>query len=419
MLCLAACTPAEEGTPPTVPQPEEGAQAKAPQPEEGTQAKAPQPEEGTQPAAPKPDEGTQPKAPTPEEDTEAKSYNPGDDPNEFESPLWLPVAQRSPAANSPDAEAADEAGMKPYTEVIPGTDIQFEMVPIRGGKFRMGSPDGEEGRNDDEGPQVEVEVEPFWMGKYEVTWEEYDIWSLELDKTFRNLRRQRNPQEAAGWDKDWEGLVDAVARPTKAYSDMTFGMGHDGYPAICMSQYAAKMYCKWLTANTGRYYRIPTEAEWEYACRAGTTTAYCFGDDPDKLDDHGWYFDNSDDQYQKVGKKEPNPWGLYDMHGSVAEWVLDQHVADFYEKLAGNPVKNPLAVPTKEYPRVVRGGSWDDDPEDCRSASRRGSHPDWKMQDPQIPQSIWWMTDATFVPVNHPTFHPGRSATRDLGQSAR
>jgi formylglycine-generating enzyme required for sulfatase activity len=178
---------------------------------------------------------------------------------------------------------------------------------------------------------------------------------------------------------------------------MTFGMGHDGYPAICMTQYAAKMYCKWLTATTGRYYRLPTEAEWEYACRAGTTTAYSCGDSPDNLGDYAWYFDNSDDQYQKVGQKKPNPWGLYDMHGNVCEWVLDQFVPDHYSELAGSPVKSPLAAVTTEFPCVVRGGSWDDDPEMLRSAARRGSSKEWKMQDPQIPQSIWYLTDGDFV----------------------
>ncbi len=317
----------------------------------------------------------------------------GFDPNDHGSLEWLDTAKTSPAHPNPDAEAEDEAGMKPYAEVIPGTEIKFEMVPIRGGKFVMGSPEDEDDRNDDEGPQHEVEVEPFWIGKCEVTWDEYDTWSLKLDVQRRKMKRDAERREITNWDV----LVDAVARPTAAYSDMTFGMGHDGYPAICITQYAAKTYCKWLTANTGRYYRLPTEAEWEYACRAGTKTAYSFGDDPDDLEDHGWYFDNSDDQYQKVGKKKPNPWGLHDIHGNVAEWVLDQHVADFYQKSAGNPAKHPLAVPTKEFPRVVRGGSWDDDPEGCRSAVRRGSHPDWKMQDPQIPQSIWYLTDANFV----------------------
>ena len=297
---------------------------------------------------------------------------------------WLPKSYEVP-----DSSAADEAGMKPYTEVIPATDSKFDMVPIAGGKFMMGSPDDEKGRKDDEGPQHEVVIAPFWMGKCEVTWDEYEQWSMGLDLQRRKLTRV----EPSNWDK----LADAVVRPTMPYSDMTFGMGKNGYPAICITQLAARVYCKWLSAKTGRYYRLPTEAEWEYAARAGTTTAYSFGDDPEELDDYGWSFDNSDDQYQKVGKKKPNPWGLHDMHGNVCEWVLDQHVPDFYKRFVGKRVTRPFAVPKQEYQRVVRGGSWDDDPENLRSAARRASNKDWKMQDPQMPQSIWYLTDADFV----------------------
>jgi formylglycine-generating enzyme required for sulfatase activity len=317
----------------------------------------------------------------------------GFDPNELVSLEVLKLYPPAPEAKIPEAEATTEADMKPYTEIIPGTDIKIEMIPIRGGKFLMGSPEDEPGRKDDEGPQFEVEIEPFWMSKYEITWEQYDAWALKLDAQYRKMRREREGRPQSVWEK----VIDAVARPTAAYTDMTFGMGREGYPAICMTQYSARMYCKWLTINTGRYYRLPTEAEWEYACRAGTTTAYSFGDDPDKLGEYAWYFENSNDKYQRVGRKKPNPWGLHDMHGNVAEWVMDQYVPDFYSRFKGKTVKNPWAVPKEEYPIVVRGGSWDDDPEDCRSAARRGSHPDWKMQDPQIPQSIWYLTDAPFV----------------------
>lgn len=280
---------------------------------------------------------------------------------------------------------------KPYTETITGTDVTFDLVPINGGEFLMGSPDDEEGHNPDEGPQHKVKIAPFWMGKHEVTWDEYDIWSYNLDIQRRKLAKV-DPT-------DLDKIADGVTRPTKPYTDMTFGMGHDGYPAICMTQLAAKMYCRWLSEKTGHYYRLPTEAEWEYACRAGTTTAYSFGDDPEDLEEYGWSGDNSDYQYQPVGQKKPNPWGLFDMHGNVAEWTLDGYDPGFYATLEGKTAENPLSVPvvTEEYNRVVRGGSWDQSPDELRSASRLVSNPDWKQQDPQRPQSIWYLTDALHV----------------------
>ena len=113
---------------------------------------------------------------------------------------------------------------------------------------------------------------------------------------------------------------------------MSFGMGKENFPAISMTHYAAVKYCKWLTAKTGHFYRLATEAEWEYACRAGSNTRYSFGDDESKLGDYAWYYGNSDSKYQQVGKKKPNPWGLYDMHGNVAEWVLDAYVTDYNQR---------------------------------------------------------------------------------------
>lgn len=302
----------------------------------------------------------------------------------------LPLAAETPPAAPAESDtAAVEAEMRPYTQKLAHTDTVIEMVPIPGGTFLMGSPAGEAGRNDDEGPQHEVRIDPFWMGKYEVTWDQYDTWGERIDIIRRDLAGvQPTPAEL---------IVDGITRPTEPYTDMSFGFGKGKYPAICMTQHAARSFCKWLSAKTGHYYRLPTEAEWEYACRAGTTTAYSFGDDPAELEEYAVYFDNSEDQYAEVGTKRPNPWGLYDMHGNVSEWVLDQYKPEAYAARQGKTVENPLEIPTTLYPRVVRGGGWDNDPELLRSAARIASDESWKEQDPQIPQSIWYHTDALSV----------------------
>jgi formylglycine-generating enzyme required for sulfatase activity len=280
--------------------------------------------------------------------------------------------------------------MKPYTNTIPGTRVTYAMMPIPGGEFVMGSPDKEQGRKPDEGPQHKVKISPFWMGQCEVTWNEYELF-MYPDEERRT--RATVPTDAAG-DK----LADAVTHPSKPYVEMSFGMGKDGFPAISMTQHAANKYCQWLSAKTGQFYRLPTEAEWEYAARAGTTTTYFFGNDKSKLGDYAWFETNSDFKYQKVGKKKPNPWGLYDIYGNVVEWVLDQYDPDFYKQCASNGgTTDPWNKATKPYPHAVRGGSWDDEAGMCRSAARRGSDRSWKMQDPQLPKSIWYFSDAQFV----------------------
>lgn len=286
-------------------------------------------------------------------------------------------------------DVTEPSQMKPYTNTIPGTGVKYVMVPIPGGEFLMGSSPGEAGHKPDEAPAHKVRISPFWMGAFEVTWDAYELFMYPDDE--QRLR------EAFGRDEYADKLADAVTRPSKPYADMTFGMGKRGYPAISMTQHGANKFCQWLSAKTGHFYRLPTEAEWEYAARAGTQTAYFFGDDPAQLDQYAWYEDNSDFKYAKVGRKKPNPWGLYDILGNVAEWCLDQYDPDYYKQFEHLLAQDPWNRATKPYPHVVRGGSYDDPPEKLRCAARLGSDRSWKMRDPQLPKSTWYFTDAQFV----------------------
>ncbi len=330
-------------------------------------------------------------------------------------PLLLPVVGGDPVPASPRPAAKPvppvlppAADFEPYREKIPGSDVQFAMAPVRGGRFTMGSPAGEPGRADHEGPPVEVVVESFWMGVHEVTWAEFDRWNTD----------DKRPQSKQ---------PDGVSRPTPPYMDMTFNMGRDGYPAICMSHVAARQYCKWLSEQTGRFYRLPTEAEWEFACRAGSGTAYSFGDDPAKLDEHAWHAGNSRrvlepgadpvPAYQQVGKKLANAFGLHDMHGNVAEWVADHYLADAYAAARGAaPRQDPYFPPPRDsrgrparFPHVARGGSWRDAAPGLRSAARQASEPAWNERDPQIPRSWWYLTEGQHIgfrvvrPLREPT----------------
>ncbi|MEZ6135316.1 MAG: SUMF1/EgtB/PvdO family nonheme iron enzyme [Pirellulaceae bacterium] len=285
-----------------------------------------------------------------------------------------------------------EGFMVPYTLTIPGTKIEIEMVPIAGGKFKMGSsPDVEHG--EDELPQVEVEIGPMWVAKRETSWAEYKMY-MSMYTLFKELESQGLRIVESGNE------VDAVTAPTELYDPtFTFEFGQDDeLPAVTMTQFAAKQYTKWLSKLTGQQYRLPTEAEWEYAARGGTNTLYHFGDDADDLDEYAWYADNSDGRPHPVGTKKPNQFGLYDMHGNVMEWAVDMYTEDGYAWLADKP--QPLTTidairwPESFDNRVVRGGSWQDDAERLRAAARIGSEDeDWKAEDPNVPLSPWWFTD--------------------------
>jgi formylglycine-generating enzyme required for sulfatase activity len=259
------------------------------------------------------------------------------------------------------------------------------MAYVPGGVFWIGSPEDELGRDADEGPRRLVSVDPFWMAIHEVTTDEYDV--------FRN--RELDSDSTAVPDTSFS--ADAVARPSPPYEDPTHGMGDSRFPAAGMTQWAALHYARWLSQKTGRFYRLPTEAEWEFVCRAGTDLPYGLEGGRDSLGAHAWYFDNSGERSREVGTLEPNRWGIYDIHGNVAEWTLDQYDHGQYASYTADTTVSPWAKPTRLHPRTVRGGAFDDDPEALRCAARLESSLNWKRRDPQIPKSFWWNTDSPFV----------------------
>ena len=283
-------------------------------------------------------------------------------------------------------QVATSAAHETYTESVPATKVQFEMVAIPGGTFVMGSPSGEAGRSEDEGPAHPVRIAPFWIGRSEVTWDEYDAFAFE-----RIVPSPSRPTSLALMG------ADAVTRPSPPYGDESFGFGKGKQPAINVQYHGAMEYCRWLSLKTGKTYRLATEAEWEYAARAGAATAYSYGDDSARLDQYAWYAANSSGRPHPVAQKAANAWGLFDMHGNVAEWVLDHYDPKYYATVPPGTAGPVLLPSDRRYSYGVRGGSWDDPPARLRSAARRGSSEEWNRRDPQSPQSIWWHTDANFV----------------------
>lgn len=270
-----------------------------------------------------------------------------------------------------------------YNQEIPGISYAMEMVPVKGGTYFMGSDDPE---HPDEAPVHEVRVDAFWMAAYEISWDQYEAFIYE----------RKNPTTSVS-DQQLTILgIDGLSGASSPYTDMSLGMGKDGFPATNMTQYAAIEFCKWLTSKTGIFYRLPTEAEWEYACRTGSSSDFYF-EGIENIDDYAWYKKNSGVNYMEIGKLKPNDFGLYDMLGNVSEWTMDQYSSDFFSDLA--EWHNPWLIPTELYPRTVRGGSWKDKADQCKCTSRKPSKPNWKRRDPQFPKSRWWHTNAAFIGI--------------------
>ena len=296
-----------------------------------------------------------------------------------------------------DTAASQDRPPKKYTETITtkdGEKVSFGMVLIPSGSFLMGSPAGQPGRGNNEGPQHKVRLDAFYLCTTETTIELFLAYYQETVSAKRDfIEVQEAKKDTEQQDKD---EVDAITGPTPVYGDMTMGY-EETHPAMGMTWHNAMTFCRWLSMKTGKKYRLPTEAEWEYACRAGTTNIFGVGNDPSGLKDFAWYEANADSETNPVGKKKPNAWGLYDMSGNVREWVFDFYSPTAYKEAAKkNPAVNPKGPKTGKV-HVARGGDYSSSAEALRCAARAFEEEWWRSGDPQIPKSEWWLPEMDFI----------------------
>lgn len=261
---------------------------------------------------------------------------------------WAVVAWAAllPAALLPAAASAQARAPRPPAatrDSIPGTLVTFELVPVPGGRVTVPGPDG---------PRV-VDVQPFLIGRTELTWDAYDPFAF-------------GPGSGGA-----RGSADALSRPSRPYGAPDYGFGHAGYPAISVTRAAAEAYCRWLSERTGRRYRLPTEAEWAHAAQlaAGRTPLTAA-----RRDALAWHRGNAGGRTRPVGARRADALGLHDLFGNVAEWVTSDR-----------------------GPAVARGGSWRDRADAVGPAARAVQDESWSERDPQIPKSPWWLSDAPFV----------------------
>jgi formylglycine-generating enzyme required for sulfatase activity len=255
-----------------------------------------------------------------------------------------------PASKSLDAVQAnreEELGRACSKKVtIPGSTVSFEMVLIPGGQSEISAPQA--------GSTQKVQLQSFWIGKQEVSWDEFALFCADCPDVQEN-----------------EGFQSSLF--SDAYEDNLARFTKGRYPALGIHWFLAMRYCDWLSTKTEDRYRLPTEAEWEHACRAGSSGATSF-----PLDDHAWYEDNSNQEPQSTGFKRPNAFGLYDMLGNAWEHTLE-----------------PFAPPALDP--VLKGGGWDSPAQELRYSSRQTIKKDWYERDPNRPRSLWWLTDGVSV----------------------
>ncbi|NOG55723.1 MAG: formylglycine-generating enzyme family protein [Planctomycetes bacterium] len=279
--------------------------------------------------------------------------------------FMLPGCASQTTTTGPGAAQAAEPSLEPFVQTLEGTTATFEMVPVPAGTVQVRNPD-------DPSQMMTVEVGPFWVATTETVWDTYDIWVHSLDQPFDDGSNGSNGFDSGEMIEGED--ADAISRPSKPYLPPDRGFGYVRYPAISLTFHAADAYCAWLTEKTGKPYRLPTEAEWQYAIAAGAAGPYAWGDDPAQADAYAWYHANSPIKTEEVAQKEPNAWGLFDGHGNVGEWVVGMN---------GKP--------------IVCGGSYKDDVDGLTLDARVSQTYEWNESDPQIPKSQWWLADCSFV----------------------
>lgn len=253
------------------------------------------------------------------------------------------------------------------TTRIPGSDLTFEMVAIPSGKISG------------------IEISEFWMGVREVSWDEFALFQ----------EKQLDSDASVHPTQDYQ--VDAITRPTPQYIDFSYGMGKEGgFPAVSMTRRAALAYCEWLYRKTGIFYRLPTEAEWQYVCSEGSGEKLTPSYTEISLDEYAWFAESSGEKYHPSGTKKPNQWGVYDLVGNVSEWTMDWYSEDYYTALKSNG-EDGILWPLKKHPTSVMGSHYLSPSTDCSCQTKMASTAQWQKRDPQIPKSKWWNTDAPFV----------------------
>lgn len=301
-------------------------------------------------------------------------------------------------------EAANVTSHEDYTETIPGTTISINMKAIPGGSFKIGSPENEQLRKTDEGPQKEVTLSPYFMAEIEITWDAYLAFYSATAAEGRSTDTEGSRTEAD---------IDAISGPTPPYGqpDQNWGLGNR--PAITMSYHSAETFCRWLSQITEKTYRLPTEAEWEYAARGGTETPFFFEGDPKDFGEKGFigklfgsesneinnyitFSANSQLRTAEPENVEANPFGLKNMLGNAAEYCVDWYAENAYEQLQAGTT-NPKG-PASGDEHVIRGGSFRSGIGEVRSAARDFTKSKaWMKTDPQMPKSIWWLSDCNYI----------------------